>query len=136
MRITIKLDTFARPAGSAYAVLWLDLESGRWSREAHECIELPTWGTWERVQGGLLLRGLAAGSPVVMLDGLKIEGQDSLQPATSQRGHAEFYGPGESIEAAELYRGVWHIQCIDRENCVAEHEIFSDEPNVAGGLIT
>jgi hypothetical protein len=36
MRVTVKLDAFDHAGVDAFAVLWLDRESGRWSREAHD----------------------------------------------------------------------------------------------------
>lgn len=41
MRITLHLDTFDTNP-SAYAILWLDDASLKWSREAHAGLALPT----------------------------------------------------------------------------------------------
>lgn len=50
MRITVHLDTF-ECSTAAYAILWLDRESGKWSREGHAVIDLPEWRTLEYSRG-------------------------------------------------------------------------------------
>ena len=36
MRITVKLDGFEGAQSAAFAILWLDKETRRWSREGHQ----------------------------------------------------------------------------------------------------
>ncbi|BCQ28990.1 DUF3564 family protein (plasmid) [Caballeronia sp. NK8] len=135
MRITIKLDAFNQDADSAYAVLWLDKERGRWSREAHERIELPSWGTCEFTQGGMLLRGPGTSAAVAMLEGLGLAAREAAfgtpELMTAQRGRAVVCGYGESNASHVKNAGYWHIQCVDTETTIPEHEIFSDEPDVS-----
>lgn len=132
MRITIKLDALNQETESAYAVLWLDKERGRWSREAHDRIELPTWGTWEVTPCGTLLRGPDTSAPVAMLEGLELAALKAAFRAAdvmaSQCGRALVFGSGESNAHGGAW--YWHIQCVDSESTIAEHEIFSDEPDV------
>jgi hypothetical protein len=136
MRITIKLDRFDHADESAYAVLWLDNERGRWSREAHDGFELPAWGTWELAPIGTLLRSPDASAPIVMLDGLRLAAREYTpgigQLATSAQGRAKFFRFDESGVLRSADAGHWHVQCIDREPTIAEHEIFSDEPDAPG----
>lgn len=136
MRITIKLDAFNQDVDSAYAVLWLDKERGRWSREAHDRIELPSWGTWEFTPGGTLLRGLRTSAAVAMLEGLRLAAREpasgTAELMTAQRGRAVVFGCGESNVSRVMNSGYWHIQCVDSETTIPEHEIFSDEPDVLG----
>jgi|GEM_PF-282701 hypothetical protein len=136
MRITIKLDAFNREAESAFAVLWLDKERGRWSREAHDRIELPSWGTWELTPGGTLLRGPDASAPVAMLEGLVLAARQAVsgtaELVTCERGRAVVFACGDSNAPRAPNAGYWHIQCVDSETTLAEHEIFSDEPDVLG----
>ena len=44
MRITLHLDTFDTDP-FAYAILWLDDQTLKWSREGHAGLALPEWGT-------------------------------------------------------------------------------------------
>ncbi|WP_250536111.1 DUF3564 family protein [Caballeronia sp. AZ10_KS36] len=133
MRITIKLDGFDHAAQSAFAVLWIDRERGRWSREAHERVELPAWGTWESAPEGTLLRDSGTFVPLVLLHGLVLA---ALPKATSvpepmQQGHADYLASRGSRATPAKLSGHWHIQCIDCETTVPEHELFSDEEDCA-----
>ncbi len=44
MRLTILINGSDPTVNHDYAVLWLDTDEHRWSREAHEGIDLPPWG--------------------------------------------------------------------------------------------
>ena len=44
MRLTILINGSDPTVNHDYAVLWLDTEQHRWSREAHEGVHLPPWG--------------------------------------------------------------------------------------------
>jgi hypothetical protein len=136
MRITIKLDAFDHASEAAFAVLWLDRELGRWSREAHDRLDLPPWGVWSCADGGLLLLDPETSQPVLMLRGLTLGTPANIanasavcEPAETQNGCAEYFECGANREAHAPESGHWHIQCIDRETTVAEHEVFSDEPD-------
>ncbi|SAK93911.1 DUF3564 family protein [Caballeronia ptereochthonis] len=145
MRITIKLDGFDHAAALAYAVLWLDKERGRWSREAHDGFELPPWGTWRSAPDGTLLLDPDTLQAVLMLHGLRLNapagiagatGTDdpsACAPSESQKGRANYFGCGADGESRAPDAGHWHVQCIDRESTVAEHEVFSDEPDAVSG---
>ncbi|MCE4569179.1 DUF3564 family protein [Caballeronia sp. CLC5] len=145
MRITIKLDAFDHTSESAFAVLWLDRENGRWSREGHECLDIPVWGTWKSEAGGMLLLDAATSNALLMLHGLRLSttgdgrsAEGALQNVAdkkweSQRGRADYFGCGANSEPRPLDHGHWHVQCVDRERIVAEHEVFSDEPDAVSG---
>jgi len=133
MRITIKLDAFDHAAESAFAVLWIDREGGRWSREGHDRVELPAWGRWESTFDGTLLCDPDTSAPLLMLHGLALQAATGAMSALkeTQRGPAEYMPARGPNTTAAHDAGHWHIQCIDRETTVAEHELFSDEENVA-----
>lgn len=145
MRITIKLDAFVHTSESAFAVLWLDRENGRWSREGHECLDIPPWGTWTSEAGGTQLLDAATSNALLMLHGLRLSttgdgrsAEGTLQNVAdkkweSQRGRADYFGRGATSEPRPLDSGHWHVQCVDRESIVAEHEVFSDEPDAVNG---
>ncbi|KAK45589.1 hypothetical protein BG58_16505 [Caballeronia jiangsuensis] len=141
MRITIKLDAFDHTSDSAFAVLWLDRENGRWSREGHDCLDVPTWGTWKSTSSGTQLFGPDASNAAFTLHGLRLGTPRSMHTAVgapeatahkeweSQKGRADYFGCDASSEPRSLSSGHWHVQCIDRESTIAEHEVFSDEPD-------
>ncbi|MFM0326560.1 DUF3564 family protein [Caballeronia glebae] len=148
MRITIKLDAFDHAGESAFAVLWLDRENGRWSREGHECLDIPPWGTWQSTSGGTLLLDPATSNALLMLHGLRLSTTGDMLPAEdtvqevahkkweAQGGRADYFGCGGSSGSSEPRpsdKGHWHVQCVDRERIIAEHEVFSDEPDAFNG---
>ncbi|SAL84470.1 hypothetical protein AWB68_07315 [Caballeronia choica] len=138
MRITVKLDGFGPLTSAAYAILWLDRETLRWSREGHDALDLPDWGTLQSSPIGTLICGAHDMGPIFVLKQLRI---DAFAPRNSEtapeissgstQGVAEYYASGS--KAAQ--KGHWHVQCIDRETIQAEHEVFSDEqdPESDGG---
>ncbi|MEZ2354641.1 DUF3564 family protein [Caballeronia sp. RCC_10] len=132
MRITIKLDAFER-AATAYAVLWLDVDSGRWSRESHDRIEIPSWGTWQTAVNGTLLTDRDTHAPLLLLCGLELNASAasrlSLPLQETHGGRADRLIVDENAATRPCDSGHWHIQCVDCEVIVAEHEIFSDEPD-------
>jgi hypothetical protein len=133
MRITVKLDTFDQ-ASSAYAVLWLDTKTRRWSREGHAGIDVPQWGMLEPSADGTLLRDADGMLPIVLLNRLH------LGRWANENGSPITDGPSEGARGSATYHGGmgrvprtahWHVQCLDLETTVAEHEIFSDEDESA-----
>ena len=44
MRLTVHLDMFDRVNPCAYAIVWLDRHTRKWSREGHVGLDLPEWG--------------------------------------------------------------------------------------------
>lgn len=133
MRITIKLDAFDRVSDAAYAVIWLDTNCGRWSREGHDRVELPAWGTWQSATDGTLLLDPAAHAPVFLLRGMRPDSAEDLRNAIdtkkAEHGRVERFGIGPDGAARMKDSGHWHVQCVDREATIAEHEIISDEPD-------
>ncbi|SAL04749.1 hypothetical protein AWB81_06839 [Caballeronia arationis] len=133
MRVTVKLDTFDQ-TNSAYAVLWLDTKTRRWSREGHAGIDVPQWGVLESSAGGTLLRDANGMLPIVLLSRLHLE------RCANRNGSSITDGPSEGARGSATYHGSmglvprtahWHVQCLDLETTVAEHEIFSDEDESA-----
>lgn len=145
MRITIKLDAFDHAGESAFAVLWLDRENGRWSREGHEWLDVPPWGTWKSASDGTLLLDPATSKALLMLHGLRLSTSSDMRATKdthqdvaqqrweAQRGRADYFGCGTRNKACPLDNGHWHVQCVDRESIIAEHEVFSDERDAFNG---
>ncbi|WP_277182929.1 DUF3564 family protein [Caballeronia sp. BR00000012568055] len=132
MRITLKLDAFSDAKTSDYAVIWLDQESGRWSRESHDGIELPSWGIWKPTENGTLLLPPDAGTLLFLLRGLRLGASpgfaDRRDSQAEQNGRVVCLRADMRNRSRLMSMGHWHVQCVDRDSIVAEHEIFSDEP--------
>jgi hypothetical protein len=124
MRVTVKLDSFDHAGSSAYAVLWLDRETRRWSREGHDTIELPSWGMLRSAADGTGICGAERDWTILLLKGLTLE---SAGPLEGAQGKAEY----RAEEAAALEVGRWHVQCVDRDAIQAEHEVFADDQDEA-----
>ncbi|WP_423227142.1 DUF3564 family protein [Paraburkholderia hospita] len=72
MRLTVHLNTFDRIDPCAYAVLWLDKESNKLSRERHVGLDLPESGTLDADSGGALIHGPNDRRPLCVLEGLDL----------------------------------------------------------------
>ncbi|WP_309249665.1 DUF3564 family protein [Paraburkholderia sp. CNPSo 3274] len=70
MRITLHLDTFDRIDPNAYAILWLDNETYRWSREGHAGLQLPEWGMLRVETRSALVCDQHDARPLFILEGL------------------------------------------------------------------
>lgn len=121
MRVTLHLDSFNRVDPSAYAIVWLDKEAGKWSREGHAGMSLPDWGCYDCEQGNTRLLAADDLHTLCVLEGL------DLGPAT---------GPFEGEEGSASWRvradaapvdGRWHVQWIDDTAPVPEYGLFADD---------
>jgi hypothetical protein len=121
MRITVKLDTFERVDSAAFAILWLDKESRRWSREGHQSVDLPDWGGLQARPGSTLICGQHAERPLCVLERLDFDSAAAL--VEGQAGRALWYSDASREPAA----GRWHVQCIDREEINAEYSVFAGD---------
>lgn len=130
MRLTLYVDGgtiphahgFPLSAEQRYAVLLLDLDRGIWSREAHQGIELPSWGTLHDVPDGMQLRSPANRRVLCVLHGLAAAVRSGQHNAV---GTASWSG-GEDAEP-----GHWRLQTVDVEQTEAEYETFKGEPGAA-----
>ncbi|WP_028219262.1 DUF3564 family protein [Paraburkholderia oxyphila] len=120
MRITLHLDTFDRIDPNAYAILWIDNETCKWSREGHAGLQLPEWGMLRVESPGTLVCGQHDARPLFILEGLAMEAQTG--PFEGESGEALWHcenGPGIA--------GHWHVQCIDKDAVLAEHSEFAGD---------
>ncbi len=121
MRITVHLDTFDRIDPCAYAILWLDKESRKWSREGHAILNLPEWGKWMAVSAGSSICGPHDAQPLCLLEGLVLDVRPG--PFEGEAGRAQWY----NAEGAQIATGHWHVQCIDEELAQAECGVFAGD---------
>lgn len=121
MRITVHLDTFNQLDPSSYAILWLDEQLHRWSREGHMGLTLPEWGTVRIRQTDTMICGPHDTRPLCVLEGLGLAKHRA--PCEGETGRAVWHGEKSALPAA----GHWHVQCVDEDTRQAEHGVFSGE---------
>jgi len=95
MRLTILINGSDPTVNHDYAVLWLDTDEHRWSREAHEGIDLPPWGELHDTDGVTKLCDPSTNAPLCTLSGLQV---DHKQQIVSAEGAAEW----TALAAAKL----------------------------------
>ncbi|AOJ98482.1 DUF3564 family protein [Burkholderia vietnamiensis] len=110
MRLTIRINGSDSATRHAYAVLWVDTEEGLWSREAHEGIDLPSWGKVRHVEGAMALCAADSGNAVCQLKGLSFSAMQRDQ--------------GPAVLAGEHPDGAWRLQAVDRSTAEPEYEEF------------
>jgi hypothetical protein len=121
MRVTLHLDSFDRLDPSAYAIIWIDTATKKWSREGHAGVSVPEWGQCHPSVHGTSLLALENQNEVCTLEGLDLGASD---------------GPFEGESGAVLWRqhldaeptqARWSVQCVDESTAVPEDTLFPDE---------
>jgi hypothetical protein len=121
MRITVKLDGFEGARSAAYAILWLDKESRRWSREGHQSVEVPDWGGLRCASNGTTICCQKGQQTFCVLERLDVDAPGG--PGEGAEGRVVWYADGAGVQAA----GRWHVQFVDRDQIKAEHGVFAGE---------
>jgi hypothetical protein len=119
MRLTILINCSDPTVSHDYAVLWLDTEENRWSREAHEGIDFPAWGEVRDDAGVTVLCAPSTATPVCTLRGLHI---NRKQQVSSAQGAADW----SCASAGSPKRGYWRLQAVDRQPVHAENRVFGE----------
>lgn len=122
MRITVHLDSFDRLDPSAYAIVWLDKNAGKWSREGHTGVALPPWGCFDIANGDTRLSDATDRHTVCVLEGLRFSADTG--PFEGEEGTASWRANALAAPAV----GRWHVQWIDDTEVVPEHGLFADDP--------
>lgn len=120
MRITIHLDTFHCPDPSVFAILWLDLQARKWSREGHAGIDLPQWGELEPSGSDTRIGGQHTGHALCVLEGLDLS--NPFGAFEGESGRALWYRHAHHAPVP----GRWHVQCLDNTASAPEHGVFTD----------
>ncbi|MDE1180238.1 DUF3564 domain-containing protein [Paraburkholderia sp.] len=119
MRLTILINGSDPTVNHDYAVLWLDTDEHRWSREAHEGIDLPPWGELRDANGVTTLCAPLNDAPLCTLAGLHV---DRKQRVTSSQGPAAWH----CVPARSPTNGFWRLQAVDRQPIEAENRVFDN----------
>ncbi|WP_179401009.1 DUF3564 family protein [Burkholderia guangdongensis] len=116
MRLTIRINGNDSATRQSFAVLWVDTDEGLWSREAHQGIDLPTWGKVKEVEGTMALCAADSGKAVCRLQGLSY--------AATQRAADNRREQGTAVITGRHTRGAWRLQAVDTCTKAPEHEGF------------
>ncbi|EGD02720.1 DUF3564 domain-containing protein [Burkholderia pseudomultivorans] len=110
MRLTIRINGSESATPQSFAVLWVDTDEGLWSREAHQGIDLPTWGKVRDVEGAMALCAAEGGNAVCQLQGLSFGATQREQ--------------GTAVLAGDHPDGAWRLQEVDRCTTQPEYHEF------------
>ncbi|ABX18057.1 DUF3564 family protein [Burkholderia multivorans] len=110
MRLTIRINGSEAATRQSFAVLWVDTDEGLWSREAHQGIDLPTWGKVRGLEGAMALCAADSGNAVCELQGLSFDATQRDQ--------------GTAVLAGEHREGAWRLQAVDRCTTSPEYQEF------------
>jgi hypothetical protein len=121
MRVTLHLDTFECAEPSVYAILWLDRDARKWSREGHAVIDLPEWGTLALSKDGTRIQDPLGRDVCCELKGLDLLAADG--PFEGESGPVLWHRHGARAPIA----GQWHVQWVDDTESAAEHSVFADD---------
>jgi hypothetical protein len=116
MRLTILINGSDPTVNHDYAVLWLDTEQHRWSRESHQGFDFPPWGELRDVDGVTTICAPSTDAPLCTLRGLHV---DRKQRVSAAQGSAAW--PSAPTRSPTSY---WRLQAVDRQPVHAEHGVF------------
>lgn len=117
MRITIHLSTFDETHPCAYAIVWIDRDTQRWSRESHFGVELPAWGVVRSAPGVTRLCDPHGGAALCGLEGFELD--DEYGPLEGEIGGARW--------CRDRGRGHWRVQCIDEYATRSQYGFFAGD---------
>lgn len=126
MRLTVHLNTFDRLNPCAYAILWIDKESSKWSREGHVGLDLPESGTLDADSDGTLIHGSNNSRPLCVLEGLDLNTVGG-GPFEGEVGCAQWC----SDDGLAPVSGHWHVQCVDQEFAQPERNALAADDSAS-----
>ncbi|RQH05809.1 DUF3564 family protein [Paraburkholderia dinghuensis] len=121
MRITAHLDRYDPLDPDACAIIWLDKQAGKWSREAHVGAGVPPWGLSGHTRDGTCLLAGNDRQPLCLLEGLDLASADG--PFEGETGAVRWLAQ----DRAASTEGRWHVQCIDTTESNPDESLFADE---------
>jgi|SRR6516225_7231497 hypothetical protein len=121
MRVTVHLDSFDHLDPSAYAIIWVDTGTKKWSREGHAGVSLSEWGQCCPSPGGTTLQACEDQREVCTLEGLDLATTEG--PFEGECGDVRW---SQRLNAGRL-EGRWHVQCVDESVPDPEDGLFADE---------
>jgi hypothetical protein len=120
MRLTILINGSDPTVNHDYAVLWLDTDQQRWSREAHAGVDLPEWGELKCNGATTVLSGSTSTRPLCILHDLNVTRREEVNHAD---GIADM--PPEISHMQVGWH--WRLQAVDRAQVRAASALFADD---------
>jgi len=121
MRVTVHLDSFDQLDPSAYAIIWIDTATKKWSREGHAGVSLPEWGQCRPSPRGTSLLAPENQHEFCALEGLDLGASGG--PFEGEGGGVQWH---QRLDA-EPTQARWSVQCVDESLAVPEDGLFPDE---------
>jgi hypothetical protein len=118
MRLTVLINGPDPTVNHHFALIWIDLDEHRWSRESHQGVELPSWGDVYTEGCATVLSAPRAKSPLCIMQGLSVNRQQQVQ---SSQGDASWSSNGTS----DLTAWQWRLQAVERNAVRAEKAVFA-----------
>jgi hypothetical protein len=128
MRLTILINGPDPTVNHDYAVLWIDTEEHRWSREARSGVDLPEWGTVETCGTRTVLTGSASTEPLCVLHDLRISRRGEVGGADGIASLAQ------DPQSQTIWR--WRLQAVDRTKVQAENALFAGDELARASILS
>lgn len=119
MRLTILINGPDPTVNHDYAVLWLDTQEQRWSREAHSGVDLPAWGEIVTRGSETVLCASTTVEPLCVLHDLHITRRNDVSRSDGLVSLA--------YDALKKTTWRWRLQAVDRAPVRAESALFAGE---------
>ena len=101
-----------------FALVWIDLDEQRWSRESHEGVNLPSWGAVRANNGETVLCMPQSEVPLCIMRGLNL---NKWQEICAGHGDASWSENG----ACNASTWQWRVQAVDRKSVRAANSLFA-----------
>jgi hypothetical protein len=118
MRLTILINGSDPSVNHDFALVWIDLDQQRWSRESHEGVDLPSWGDVRAHGDETVLCAPQNDTPVCIMRGL---GLNKGPEIGSDQGDASW----ADHHARNATSWQWRLQAIDRKSVHAANSLFA-----------
>jgi hypothetical protein len=118
MRLTILINGSDPAVNHEFALVWIDLDQQRWSRESHEGVDLPSWGEVRAEGDETVLCAPQTDAPLCVMRGLSLS---KRQEILLRHGDASWSDNGACTETAWQ----WRLQAVDRKSVCAANSLFA-----------
>lgn len=118
MRLTILINGSNPVVNQEFALVWIDLDQRRWSRESHTGVNLPSWGDVRADGDGTALCAPQTDAPLCIMRGLRVDRRQEIHP-----GHGD--ASWSSNRACNETAWQWRLQAVDRKPVRAANSLFA-----------
>ncbi|MEM5450693.1 MULTISPECIES: DUF3564 family protein [Paraburkholderia] len=118
MRLTILINGSDPAVNHEFALVWIDLDQKRWSRESHEGVDLPSWGDVRAGGDETVLCAPQTDAPLCIMRGLSLNERQEVHS-----GHGDASWPDNSACRETAWQ--WRLQAVDRKSVRAANSLFA-----------